>query len=87
LEESEKVMPLDDEMIADPLRWCETPYAKDEDWIFASNRMKGRQPLWPEAITRNYIRPAAQRAEIAKPITWWVFRRTFSTLLAENGKT
>jgi integrase len=46
-DESEKVMPLDDEMIADLLRWrSETPYAGDDDWIFASERMKGRQPLW-----------------------------------------
>ncbi len=80
-------MPLDDEMIADLLRWRgETRYAKDGDWIIASNRMKGRQPLWPEAITRNYIRPAAERAEIVKPITWHVFRYTFSTLLAENDE-
>jgi site-specific recombinase XerD len=57
------------------------------DWIFASGRMKGRQPLWPEAIIRNYIRPAALRAEIAKPITWHVFRHAFSTtLLAENDE-
>jgi len=35
---------------------------------------------------RNYIRPAAQRAEIAKPITWHVFRHTFSALLAENDE-
>jgi site-specific recombinase XerD len=48
--------------------------------------MKGRQPLWPEAIMRNYIRPAALRAEIAKAITWHVFRHTFSTLLAENDE-
>ena len=86
-EESEKVMPLDDEMITDLLRWRgETRYAKDGDWIFASNRMKGRQPLWPEALMRNYIRPAAQRAEIPKAITWHVFRHTFSTLLAENDE-
>ena len=40
-EESEKVMPLDDEMITDLLRWRgETRYAKEGDWIFASNRMK-----------------------------------------------
>jgi hypothetical protein len=62
-EESEKIMPLDDEMITDLLRWrSETPYAGDQDWIFASGRMKGRQPLWPEAIERDYIRPAAERA-------------------------
>lgn len=35
---------------------------------------------------RNYIRPVAQRAEIAKPITWHAFRDTFSILLAENDE-
>src|SRR5207245_6081071 len=63
--------PLDDEMITDLLRWrSETPYAGEQDWIFASGRMKGRQPLWPEAIERNYIRPAAERAKITKRISW-----------------
>lgn len=86
-EESEKTMPLDDEMITDLLRWrSETPYAGEQDWIFASGRMKGRQPLWPEAIERNYIRPAAERAKITKRISWHVFRHTFSTLLAENDE-
>jgi integrase len=86
-EESEKTMPLDQEMIADLLRWrAETPYAQDDDWIFASPRMGGRQPLWPEAIMRNYIVPAARRAGITKHINWHVFRHTFSTLLAENDE-
>ncbi|HYK48485.1 MAG TPA: tyrosine-type recombinase/integrase [Terriglobales bacterium] len=86
-EESEKVMPLDDEMIADLLRWrSETPYAGDQDLIFASKRMKGRQPPWPEAIERNYLRPAAERAKITKHISWHVFRHTFSSLLAENDE-
>ena len=44
--ESEKVMPLDDEMILALVRWRQqTPYAQDGDWIFASPRMHGRQPL------------------------------------------
>ena len=86
-DESEKTMPLDDEMVADLLRWRSlTPYAADQDWIFASERMRGRQPLWPEAIERNYIRPAAERAKITKHISWHVFRHTFSTLLAENDE-
>jgi len=86
-EESEKEMPLDDEMIADLERWRqETPYAQDSDWIFASPRMEGRQPLWPEALMRNYIVPAAKRAGIAKRVNWHVFRHTFSTLLAANGE-
>jgi len=80
-------MPLDEEMIADLLRWrAETPYAQDDDWIFASPRMGGRQPLWPEALMRNYIVPAARRAGITKHINWQVFRHTFSTLLAENDE-
>jgi integrase len=86
-EESEKVMPLGEEMITDLLRWRkETPYAGDQDWIFASASMKGRQPLWPEAIMENYIRPAALRAGIGKHINWNAFRHTFSTLLAENDE-
>ncbi|PYX38367.1 MAG: site-specific integrase [Acidobacteria bacterium] len=86
-EESEKTMPLDEEVIADLLRWrSETPYAHDEDWIFASPRMNGRQPLWPEALMRNHIAPAALRAGITKHLNWHVFRHTFSTLLAENDE-
>ncbi len=63
-----------------------TAYAEGQDWIFASARMKGRQPLWPEAIMRNYVCPAAPRAGITKHISWHVFRHTFSTLLAENDE-
>src|ERR1700676_5558686 len=40
-EESEKVMPLDDEMITDLLRChAETLYAKQGDWFLPTNRMK-----------------------------------------------
>jgi hypothetical protein len=102
--ESEKVTPLDDEMVADllpgvqkrpmresDLRMLSVFFSKSmshhcmQDWIFASGRMKGRQPLWPEAIIRNYIRPAALRAEIAKPITWHVFRH-YADLLTIPGE-
>jgi integrase len=47
-EESEKLMPVDEEMIIDLELWRrQTPYAQDTDWIFASGRMEGRQPLSP----------------------------------------
>jgi integrase len=86
-EESEKVMPLDEEMIVDLVRWRrETPYAQNSDFIFASPRMHGRQPLWPEALMRNHVVPAAKRAGVTKHINWHVFRHTFSTLLASNGE-
>jgi len=85
--ESERVMPLDDTMTADLLAWrAETPYAKDSDWVFASRRMRGRQPLWPGSVMKNHIRPAAKRAGITKHISWHTFRHTFSTLLIENGE-
>ena len=85
--ESERIMPLDDSMIADLVAWRrETPYAKDSDWVFASRRKRGKQPLWPESVMRNHIRPAAERAGITKHISWHTFRHTFSTLLAENGE-
>jgi integrase len=86
-EESEKVTPLDEKMVGDLEHWRqETPYAQDSDSIFASPRMHGRQPLWPEALMRNYIVSAAARAGITKHINWHVFRHTFSTLLAANGE-
>jgi integrase len=62
-EESEKIMPLDEEMIGYLERWRrETAYAQASDWIFASARMRGRQPLWPDSLMRNYIARAAKRA-------------------------
>jgi integrase len=86
-EESEKVMPLDDETLVTLQCWREeTPYAADADFIFASARMHGRQPLWPEALMRNHIAPAAKRAGITKHLSWHVFRHTFSTMLAANGE-
>jgi integrase len=85
--ESERVMPLDDAMVADLLAWRrETPYAQGEDWVFALRRKRGKQPLWPEAVLRNHLRPAAIKAGITKHISWHTFRHTFSTLLAQNGE-
>ena len=86
-EESEKVMPLDVETLATLQGWREeTPYAAGTDFIFASARMHGRQPLWPEALMRNHIVAAARRAGISKHLSWHVFRHTFSTMLAANGE-
>ncbi len=74
-------------MVADLLAWRrETPYAQEGDWVFASSRKRGKQPLWPEAVLRNHLRPAALKAGITKHISWHTFRHTFSTLLAQNGE-
>ncbi len=49
--------------------------------------MKGQQPLWPEGVMKNHIRPAAKRAGITKHVTWHTFRHTFSTLLIANEES
>lgn len=85
-DESESVMPLDDGMIVELLAWrAETMYAKDDDFVFASPVMKGKQPYWPEGMMKNHIRPAAVRAGITKRISWHGFRHTFTTLLAQHA--
>jgi integrase len=85
-EDSEAKMPLDDAMIDDLKSWRkETPYANEEDYIFASPKMKGAQPYWPESLI-THIQKAAQKAGISKHLSWHVFRHTFSTLLIDNGE-
>ncbi|WP_260706538.1 tyrosine-type recombinase/integrase [Edaphobacter flagellatus] len=84
---SEKPVPLDPWIAEELLTWKRgCPYNQPEDWIFASTRMKGKQPYSPDSILKRCIRPAATRAKIAKTIGWHTFRRTFSTLLKANGE-
>ena len=52
----------------------ETPYGADSDFIFASARMHGRQPLWPEALMRNHIASAAKRAGIGRDAMYGLVR-------------
>lgn len=37
----------------------ETPYAAAADWVFASFRMKGKQPLTGNMLVEDYLRPTA----------------------------
>jgi hypothetical protein len=62
------------------------PYNQPKDWVFASTRMKGKQPYSPDSLLKRSIRPAAARAKIAKHIGWHTCRRTFTTLLKANGE-
>jgi integrase len=42
--------------------WRETTaYAADEDFIFASNRLKGKQPRVPNILVEDHLRPAAKQ--------------------------
>jgi integrase len=37
----------------------QTPYAKPSDWIFASFKLKGRQPRTASILAADHLRPAA----------------------------
>jgi integrase len=41
-----------------------TTYAKDEDYVFPSSRLKGRKPLSASIMVQKYLRPAAIKAGV-----------------------
>ena len=86
-EASRKPVPLDARVAADLWLWKErSKYQNPNDWIFASPRVQGRRPFWPDIVLQKIIRPAALRAGIRKAIGWHTFRHTYSTLLIGNGE-
>jgi integrase len=86
-EASAKPVPLDSYMAEDLLRWRrQSSYPREEDFIFASETMKGEQPFWPDNLMKRYLRPVARANGIYKNIGWHTFRHTYGTLLKANGK-
>jgi integrase len=62
-------------------------YRADDDWVFASPTVGGREPIWLDVVLRDYIRPAALDAKIDKNIGWHTFRRSVSSALSDRGET
>ncbi len=86
-ETSQRPVPMDGALAASLVEWSgQTPYQRPEDWVFASPRMNGKQPYWPETIMKCYVRPIAKRLGITKKIGWHTFRRTFATLLTDSDE-
>ncbi len=86
-EASAKPVPLDTYMAEDLLRWRrQSAYASDDDYVFASDTMRGKQPYWPDNLMKRHIRPVAKANGIHKNIGWHTFRHTFGTLLKANGE-
>src|SRR5579875_295298 len=74
-------------MAEDLLRWRrQSEYAGLDDYIFASETMRGKQPFWPDNLMKRHIRPVAKANGINKQIGWHTFRHTFGTLLNANGE-
>jgi|SRR5579859_20586 len=86
-EASQKPLPLDPDLAQSLLEWRRmSPFNKQTDWVFASPEMKGQQPYWPENLLRRHIRPAAERCNIRKTISWHTFRHSYATQLKANGE-
>jgi integrase len=86
-ETSRQSVPLSLNVAADLWLWKEsTRYPEANDWVFASPRRKGKQPLAPDVVPSNIIRSAASRAGIQKRIGWHTFRHTYSSTLIANGE-
>lgn len=63
-----------------------SPYRGDTDWVFASTKMNGKQPLWPDSLWNRQGKPAVKAAGIAKKVCYHTFRHTFGTLLNATGE-
>ena len=61
-------------------------YSKVDDWVFGSERVFGRLPIWPDSSRRKVLQPAARKVGITKQIGWHTFRHTYSSLLSESAK-
>lgn len=86
-EASAKPVPLDSYMADDLQRWRkQSAYPMDDDYIFASETMRGKQPYWPDNLIRRHILPVARANGIHKRIGWHTFRHSFGTLLKANGE-
>jgi integrase len=61
-------------------------YNKPSDWIFASRKKEGKVPVWPSSLMADHIQPAARAANVAKHVSFHVFRHSLGTLLKANGE-
>ncbi len=85
-EASRKPVPVNS-VVAEALKmWrSQCAYNQDQDWVFASVDMDGKQPYWPTSGMEKHIRPAAERAGIQKRIGWHTLRHSFGTLVKAGG--
>jgi len=86
-EASRKPVPLHPSVVKCLKVWREdSPYRGDDDFIFPSIRLKGKQPLSPDTLLKKIIRPAVVRAGIKdKAIGWHSFRHSLATNLRAAG--
>jgi site-specific recombinase XerD len=86
-EASRKPVPLNLSVVKCLAIWREaSPYRSEEDFMFPSIRLKGKQPISPDTVLKKIIRPALVRAGIKnKAIGWHSFRHSLATNLRAAG--
>jgi integrase len=86
-EASRKPVPLHPSVVKCLQVWRkESPYPGEDDFIFPSVRLEGKQPLSPDTLLKKIIRPAVTRAGITgKAIGWHSFRHSLATNLRAAG--
>src|SRR3984893_7832431 len=68
------------------LEWrSQSLYNQPGDFVFPSERLKGRKPLDLAAVLKKKIQPAFKRMGITG-LGWHTFRHTVGTMLAEMGE-
>jgi integrase len=85
-EASAKPLPMHPILKEALLEWrSQTLYNKAEDFVFASERLKGKKPLDLASVLKKKIQPAFKSVGI-DGVGWHTFRHTVGTMLAEMGE-
>jgi integrase len=66
---------------------AECLYPGDDDFVFASEKQRGRGPLWFDSALDRQLRPAVKRAGIDKLVGWHTFRRAIASLLVDKAES
>ena len=83
---SHKPVPLPPMVVDELKKWKETSaYRTANDFLFPSIQKNGKQPLQPDMILKNHIRPALKKLGITKKVGWHTFRHGVADPLRRNG--
>jgi len=67
----------------------QTAYSTEGDYIFASTKLSGRQPLWGQTLNADFVKPAAVSLGLVaegERFGWHRFRHSLSTWANETTK-
>ena len=83
-------MPLGDSAINERLAFAPTDRIRqDEDFVFASPTLKGKQPLWGQTMNAQFVKPAGIELGLVaegEHFGWHRFRHSLSTWASDTTK-